>query len=214
MFKSVKQFFGFQVEDPIDAEKEEDQDDFDLNFSPNLSDSKMKTTKPKKTESKVASPTCEPSVGLASQNVGKFGLNEIKVVEPTVYDDSLGIAQDLRQNTPIIVKLHSLGDTESKRLIDFLCGTAYAINGQMFKISDAIFLFTPSTITISQNEAMEKSEETNLYEEEAKKYLYKAEPTVTTSSMGSSSSNYGTTPSTSSYNSNPSSTSSSYSSSY
>ena len=37
-------------------------------------------------------------------------------------------------------------------MIDFVCGTAYAINGHMMKIADQIFLFTPETVLISDSE--------------------------------------------------------------
>ena len=38
--------------------------------------------------------------------------------------------------------------TAGKRLIDFVCGTAYAINGHMMKIGENIFLFTPANVLI------------------------------------------------------------------
>ena len=52
-----------------------------------------------------------------------------------------------------------------KRLIDFICGTAYAINGYMMKIGEHIFLFTPSAIKISSSEK-EKTFEQGLDQEE------------------------------------------------
>ena len=33
-------------------------------------------------------------------------------------------------------------------MIDFLCGTAYAINGNMKKVTDQIFVFSPKNILI------------------------------------------------------------------
>ncbi|MFA4906445.1 MAG: cell division protein SepF, partial [Candidatus Margulisiibacteriota bacterium] len=38
------------------------------------------------------------------------------------------------------------------RLIDFVCGTAYAIDGHMMKIGETIFLFAPSNIAITSAE--------------------------------------------------------------
>lgn len=73
---------------------------------------------------------------------------KINVVEPKIYEDSLGIATDLRENSPVIVSLKYLDQETGKRLIDFVCGTAYAINGNMMKIGENIFLFTPPCVTI------------------------------------------------------------------
>jgi cell division inhibitor SepF len=50
------------------------------------------------------------------------------------------------------VNLKHLDPAEGTRLIDFVCGTAYAIDGHMMKIGESIFLFTPGTISIISSE--------------------------------------------------------------
>jgi cell division inhibitor SepF len=77
---------------------------------------------------------------------------EIIIYEPKVYEDSLQISTHLRAGNPVIINLRHLDPTEGTRLIDFVCGTAYAIDGHMIKIGDMIFLFTPSNIIISDVE--------------------------------------------------------------
>ncbi|MCP4049932.1 MAG: cell division protein SepF [bacterium] len=83
-----------------------------------------------------------------NQNSRQFLTSEIKVVEPRIYEDSLNIAMYLRDNIPVVVNLKYLDAPASKRLIDFVCGTAYAINGHMMKIGENIFLFTPVDVSI------------------------------------------------------------------
>lgn len=73
---------------------------------------------------------------------------EIIIYEPKIYEDSLNISTNLRAGSPVIVNLKHLDPAEGTRLIDFVCGTAYAIDGHMMKIGDTIFLFTPSAIAI------------------------------------------------------------------
>ena len=77
---------------------------------------------------------------------------EIILYEPKVYEDSLNISMYLRQGSPVIINLRHLEPTEGTRLVDFVCGTAYAIDGQMTKIGDSIFLFTPKAIRITDVE--------------------------------------------------------------
>ena len=74
--------------------------------------------------------------------------SEIMFYEPKVYEDSLNISTNLRSGSPVIVNLKHLDPAEGTRLIDFVCGTAYAIDGHMMKIGESIFLFTPGTISI------------------------------------------------------------------
>lgn len=77
---------------------------------------------------------------------------EIMFYEPKVYEDSLNIATNLRSGSPVIINLKHLDPTEGTRLIDFVCGTAYAIDGHMMKIGEVIFLFTPGSISITSSE--------------------------------------------------------------
>lgn len=77
---------------------------------------------------------------------------EIMSYEPKVYEDSLNISTNLRAGSPVIINLKHLDPTEGTRLIDFVCGTAYAIDGHMMKIGESIFLFTPSGIAITSAE--------------------------------------------------------------
>lgn len=78
--------------------------------------------------------------------------NEVRVIEPRVYEDSISISTFLREQKPVIVNLKYIDNSNGKRLIDFVCGTAYAINGHMLKIGENIFLFTPENINITEGD--------------------------------------------------------------
>jgi cell division inhibitor SepF len=79
------------------------------------------------------------------------GMSEIKIEEPKIYEDSLNVSSYLREGKPVIINLKYLDTDSGKRFIDFVCGTAYAINGHMMKIGENIFLFTPSNVLISES---------------------------------------------------------------
>jgi len=128
-FQSLKSFFGF-----------EEEESFVKNETPNQSPLASK---------QVSNKTKNPPQ-ITQNNLLK--LFEIKVEEPRVYEDSLNIASELRNHTPVILNLKYLDKDTSKRLIDFVCGTAYAINGHMMKIGENIFLFTPAQVNIINNE--------------------------------------------------------------
>ena len=99
-------------------------------------------------------------------------LSEIKIEEPRIYEDSLHIATHLRENIPVIINLKYLDSSSGKRLVDFICGTAYAINGHMMKIGDNIFLFTPENVLIA--ESGDKSQLDSLDREEKDIFFKKA----------------------------------------
>ena len=77
------------------------------------------------------------------------GSYDVMFYEPKVYEDSLNISTNLRGGSPVIVNLKHLDPAEGTRLIDFVCGTAYAIDGHMMKIGESTFLFTPSSMAIT-----------------------------------------------------------------
>ncbi len=74
---------------------------------------------------------------------------EISIYEPKAYENSIEISAKLRQGSPVIVNIKYLDQGEGTRLVDFVCGAAFAIDGHMMKIADTIFLLTPSDISIT-----------------------------------------------------------------
>jgi cell division inhibitor SepF len=74
---------------------------------------------------------------------------EISIYEPKAYENSIEISARLRQGNPVIINLKHLGSSEGTRLIDFVCGTAFAIDGHMMKIADSIFLLSPTNVSIA-----------------------------------------------------------------
>ncbi|CAA9590403.1 hypothetical protein AVDCRST_MAG81-5071 [uncultured Synechococcales cyanobacterium] len=68
---------------------------------------------------------------------------EVMVLEPTSYSTTTQAVTALRANKVLILKLDRLDKEQAQRMLDFICGSAYAISSQLAKISDAVFLFVP-----------------------------------------------------------------------
>ena len=97
---------------------------------------------------------------------------EVMFYEPKVYEDSLNISTHLRSGSPVIVNLKHLDPTEGTRLIDFVCGTAYAIDGHMMKIGETIFLFAPNSIAITSAEEKASLGEELAFEQEKRETFF------------------------------------------
>lgn len=82
-------------------------------------------------------------ISLHSQKSTKLILNE-----PRSYEEAQEIADHLRSRRPIIVNLQRLGPDSARRVVDFLSGCVYALNGNIKKIGPSIFLCTPENIDI------------------------------------------------------------------
>ncbi|MGI6119296.1 MAG: cell division protein SepF [Desulfosporosinus sp.] len=73
----------------------------------------------------------------------------VVVMEPSSFDEAQNIADQLKSRRPVIVNLENTEKMLAKRIVDFICGTTYALNGKMQKVGNGIFLFVPSNIEIS-----------------------------------------------------------------
>src|SRR5688572_14058927 len=74
---------------------------------------------------------------------------EIVVVEPRSFDEARSAAEHLKSRRPVIVNLRDVDRDLARRIVDFTCGVTYAIDGQMQRVGEEIFLFTPSTVSVT-----------------------------------------------------------------
>jgi cell division inhibitor SepF len=70
------------------------------------------------------------------------------VTEPESFDDIPVILDHLKKRRPVIVRLSGIDKELARRILDFAGGATYALNGSMQKVSEGVFLFTPSNFEI------------------------------------------------------------------
>ncbi len=73
---------------------------------------------------------------------------KVVVVEPRVYDDVQNFADHLKNHRTVIINLEKANADLAKRVVDFISGTTYALNGSIRKVGNGIFLFTPNNVEI------------------------------------------------------------------
>ncbi|MBQ6655492.1 MAG: cell division protein SepF [Erysipelotrichaceae bacterium] len=74
------------------------------------------------------------------------------VSEPRSYEDARQVADYLLQKKACVVNIHRLQESGATRLLDFLSGTIYAINGTVQKIDDNVFLFAPKELPVGSTD--------------------------------------------------------------
>lgn len=74
---------------------------------------------------------------------------EVCVIKPTTVDDAREITETLLSGSTVILNLEGLDLEVAQRIIDFTSGATFAINGNLQKISNFIFLVTPTNVDIS-----------------------------------------------------------------
>ncbi|MCI1699370.1 cell division protein SepF [Liquorilactobacillus nagelii] len=75
---------------------------------------------------------------------GRIGAEKkIALFEPRIYSDVKSIAGKLISDQAVVVNFQRMDDDQARRVVDFLTGTIFAINGEIQRIGDQIFLCTP-----------------------------------------------------------------------
>lgn len=70
------------------------------------------------------------------------------LLEPRAYSEAQQIADHLKKRNTVVVNLKRVTPEQAKRIVDFLSGTIYAINGKIQKIGGGIFLCAPNNISV------------------------------------------------------------------
>ena len=76
----------------------------------------------------------------------------VSVFRPRQYDEVSDIADNLRARLLVVVNLVGADRALSQRVIDFLSGVVYTLDGKMQRLSEGIFLFVPSNVQVNSNE--------------------------------------------------------------
>ncbi|MCI9081180.1 MAG: cell division protein SepF [Lachnospiraceae bacterium] len=74
---------------------------------------------------------------------------EVCVVKPTNVEDAREITETLLLNRTVVLNVEGLDVETAQRIIDFTSGSCFAINGNLQKISNFIFIITPPSVDIS-----------------------------------------------------------------
>ena len=84
--------------------------------------------------------------------------NAIKMVisQPTTFEQSDEICSFLKERKSVIVNLEYVNKDVARRIVDFISGGVYALDGYIQKVSNSIFLVAPSNYEITNEMAREE----------------------------------------------------------
>ena len=74
---------------------------------------------------------------------------EVCIMKPSTFADSQDICDMLLEGRAVVVNLEGFDPLEAQRIMDFISGCVYSINGRLHQISRYIFIFSPDSIDIS-----------------------------------------------------------------
>lgn len=79
--------------------------------------------------------------------------NQMKLIllEPKSFDECPKIVDNLKNKKPIILNLEKLESDLARKIFDFISGAVYALDGNVQRVANNIFLFAPDNVDIAGN---------------------------------------------------------------
>ena len=137
-----------KFKDLIGLEEYEDEEDFEEESYSQPSYYDRNRTEPKAPMSSQKFDTSN-IVSMQNKNI-KSITNAFKlvVIEPQGFDECSRLVDNLKSRKPVIVNLEKLDPDVARKIFDFLGGATYALNGNVQKVANNIFIFAPENVAI------------------------------------------------------------------
>lgn len=87
---------------------------------------------------------------------------QVVLVKPDRFDLVSDIADHLRDKQAVVLNLESTNKDVARRLVDFLSGCAYALDGKIKKIAISTYLITPYNVDVV-GDLVEELENNGMY---------------------------------------------------
>jgi cell division inhibitor SepF len=77
---------------------------------------------------------------------------KLHTVTPRSFNDAQEVGDRFRDGQPVIVNLDGVERDLSRRIIDFTSGLCYALNGRMERVSSGVYLLSPASVEVSDED--------------------------------------------------------------
>ncbi len=163
-FKRTLSFLGLSDDEEIDYEDDAQENKAkQKRAGSGIKESKvdMRIKKENEKSGFFSNPRRQKKVPLLSSARDKTK-SRVFVVEPKKFEEIQVIADNFKESIPVIINLQKIDQDIAKRIIDFCSGLTYALEGNIRKVADKVFLITPYNVEVSSAEK-ELLQEEGLY---------------------------------------------------
>ncbi len=117
---------------------------------PVYQDDKLTYLDPRPEYTRAPEPKMDTTSTLPLMDGGNGGsIRNVVLYSPKSFQDVQTLIDFLKASEPSVIDLGGVRDSSAQRILDFLSGAIYAINGSIHRISGTIFILTPSGVTIT-----------------------------------------------------------------
>ena len=91
--------------------------------------------------------SASPSFGGQVLSMGS-GKQEVVLFHAKTFDDTAKAADELRKKKAVILNMENVDKALTRRVVDFLSGSVYALDGRVKKVAQATYLFCPHNMEV------------------------------------------------------------------
>lgn len=117
---------------------------------------------PKKSEKVVSMPNNNSRAQRLAPRMEERRTDRISVVEPRAYNEAMTIAKRVGQGEVVLINFQSLDEMRARRVVDFLTGAVFMIDGDIKRVGNEMFLCTPTNVEIT-NTALSSMVDDDIY---------------------------------------------------
>lgn len=131
---------------PYAEDEEDDFDDFGDFSVPSTSSAVPKASISSFDD--MAVPSASDRRGGKVVNINATTQLQVVLVKPDRFDNVADIADHLREKHAVVLNLETASKDVARRLVDFLSGCAYALDGKIKKVAASTYIITPYNVDI------------------------------------------------------------------
>ena len=135
---------------PYSEEVYEDYDDESLDgFEDEVQESAPRSRRTSPFATQENETTSSAPSGFSGQvlNMGS-GKQEVVLFHAKAFDDAARAADELRRKKAVILNMENVDKSLTRRVVDFLSGSVYALDGSVKKIAQSTYLFCPHNMNV------------------------------------------------------------------
>ncbi|MFI3250592.1 MAG: cell division protein SepF [Eubacteriales bacterium] len=127
------------------SKHEEDEDDYE-DFEPLPRSSERRERRPLRETEELSFETASRRDKVV--NIKTTTQVQVFIAKPDRFENACDIADQLREKRTVVLNLESTDPDVAKRILNFLAGVAYAIDGQIKNIALSTYVITPYNVDI------------------------------------------------------------------
>ena len=86
--------------------------------------------------------------GFSGQVLNMGNKQEVVLFHAKTFDDAAKAADELRGKRAVILNMENVDKALTRRVVDFLSGSVYALDGRVKKVAQSTYLFCPHTMDV------------------------------------------------------------------